>query len=70
MPLNETDFEHSVSLLPWVQTWIGVNNFETLTPEGWFEEGHGLKGGKNNDYGIWLPYHYKGTFLGATTPSV
>ena len=37
VPLNETSFEHSVSLLPWICTYIGVNNIEPLNPEGWFE---------------------------------
>ena len=49
--LNETSFENSVSFLPWIWTWIGVNNIEPLTPEGWFKEGHGFKGGKKIDYG-------------------
>ena len=46
VPLNKTAFERLVSLLPWLQTWIGVNNIEPLTPEGWFEEGHRMKGEK------------------------
>ena len=62
MPLNETAFDRSATLLPWVQTFIGVNNVEPLTPEGYFEEGRGMKGGKNNDGGIWMPYPLKGTF--------
>ena len=36
LAVNYTSFEHSVSLLPWDWTWIGVNNIEPLTPEGWF----------------------------------
>ena len=60
--LNDTSFERSVSLLPWFQILIGAYNVEPLTPEGWFEEGHGFKSGKNNDNGIWMPYHSKGTF--------
>ena len=52
LPLDETAFERSVSLFPWVRIWIGVNNIEPLTPEGWFEEVHGFKGGKKNDNGI------------------
>ena len=39
-----------------------MNNIEPFTPEGWLEEGHVLKGEKNNDDGIWMPYNYKGTF--------
>ena len=63
VPLNETAFESSATLFPWVQTWIGVNNIDILTPKGWFEEGHEMKGGNNNNNGIWTPYHSKGTFL-------
>ena len=69
-PLDETTFKRSMSLLPWVRTWIGVNNIEPLTPEGWSEEGHGFKGGKKNDDGICIPYHSKGTFIWAPAPSV
>ena len=47
-----------------------MNNIETLTPECWFEECYGMKGGKNNDDDIWMPYHYKVTFLWAPAPSV
>ena len=65
VPLNETDFEHSETLFTWVQTWIGVNNIETLTPEGWLEEGRGTRGGKKNGDGIWMPYHTKTTFYGS-----
>ena len=65
-PLKKTDFECSVSLLSWVWTYIGVNNIDTLNPEGWFEKGHGFKEGKKNDDSIWMPYHSKGTlFMGA-----
>ena len=60
--LNETDSERLATLLPWVQTWIGVNNIETFTPDGWFKEVHGMKGGKNNYDVIRMPYHYRGTF--------
>ena len=48
-----------ISLLPWVRTWIEVNNIVNLTPEGWFKEGHGFKRGKKNDDGIWMLYHSK-----------
>ena len=36
VPLNKIAFECSTSLLPWVQTCIGMNSIEPLTPEGWF----------------------------------
>ena len=60
--LNETAFERSVSLLPWVRKWVGVNNIEPLTPEGWFKEYCGFKVGKKNDNGIWVSYHSKDNF--------
>ena len=62
LPLNDTSFERSVLLLPWVRTWIGVNNIEPFTHEGWLEEGHIFKGGKKKDSGICMPYHSKRTF--------
>ena len=64
MPLNETDFERLASLLPWVQTCIGLNKIETLTPEGWFEEECVMNTGKKYHDGIWMPYHSKGNFYG------
>ena len=45
-------FERLESLLPWVQTWIGVNIIEPLTPECWSGEVCGMKVGKKNGYGI------------------
>ena len=36
VPLNKIAFECSTSLLPWVQTCIGMNSIEPCTPEGWF----------------------------------
>ena len=62
--LDETSFESLASLLPWVQIWIGVNNIEPLTPEGWFNVGRGTKVGNKNGDGIWMPYHFKGNFYG------
>ena len=47
-----------------------MNNIEPLTPEGWFEEGRGLKGGKKIDDVILMSYHYKGTFFWVPAPSV
>ena len=70
VPLNETAFERSETLFTWVQKWIGVNNIEPLTPEGWFDEGHGMQGGNKNGDGIWMPYHMKNTFLWSPAPSV
>ena len=43
VPLNCTAFERSEMMLPWVKTLIGFNTIDTLTPEGWFKEGCGMK---------------------------
>ena len=59
-PLNNTALDISATLLPWVQTWIGVYNILPLTPEGWSEEGNEMKGAKKNGDVIWMPYHSKG----------
>ena len=67
MVLYETAFERSVLLLPWFWTWIGVNKIERLTPEGWFEEFRGFKGGKKNDDVIWMHYYSK-VFFNAHPP--
>ena len=47
-----------------------MNKDEPLTPEGWFEEGHGFKGGNKNDNVIWMTYHSKSTFLWEPATSV
>ena len=64
VPLNDTACDHSASIFPWVKTWIGVNNIQPLTPEGWFEEGDGIREGKKNKDGICMPYYSKGIFNG------
>ena len=68
--LNGTAFERYGSILPWICTWIGLNNIEPLNPEGWFEEVHGFNRGNNIDNSIWMPYHSKGSFLWVPAPSV
>ena len=34
VPLNETAFDNFALMLPWFQTWIGVNSIEPFTPDG------------------------------------
>ena len=57
VPLNEKVFQRLTTMLPWVQKWIGVNNIETLTPEGWFEEVHIMNEGKKNGNDILISYN-------------
>ena len=64
--------ERSPELVDWIRTWTGLDNLEPLTPEGWFEEGHGITGGELDSHGVWIPSHGpKGqTFLWTPAPAV
>ena len=69
VPLKKTTTENLTTMLQWVKACIGVITIKALTPEGWFEEGHGIQGGKK--WG-WYLYNLpcKGIFLWATALSV
>ena len=47
-----------------------MNNIDHFTPDGWFEECHGIKGGKKNNNGIYMTYNLKVTFKLASVPSL
>eukprot|EP00956_Cyclotella_meneghiniana_P030672 scaffold78001_cov41-Cyclotella_meneghiniana.AAC.3 len=50
--------ERSPTLLPWIQSWCLNSTIQPLTPDDWFETGHGITdGGNNNKRGIWIPTH-------------
>jgi hypothetical protein len=38
----------------WICSWFSTNA-TFLTPEGWFDEGHGITGGAPNSEGVWIP---------------
>jgi hypothetical protein len=44
-------------LLTWVRSWTDWPKLEPLTPKGWFEEGHRIKGGSMDKHKIWMPTH-------------
>ena len=44
-------------LLDWIRTWTQSPLLVPLTPEGWFEEGHGITGGEMDSRGVWIPRH-------------
>ena len=52
--------ERSSTLVDWIRAWTGRPELEPLTPEGWFEEGHGITGGEKDKHGVWIPSHEKG----------
>jgi len=68
IPFDETAFERSQSLKPWVQSWA-TPKAEFLEPEDWFERGHDIKGGGLNDYGMYVPTIVCGTFIWSPPPA-
>jgi hypothetical protein len=57
VPLNRSVFDQSPPLLSWVQSWIPLPDIQPLSPEGWFQEGHGVQGGYYNSESekAWVP---------------
>jgi hypothetical protein len=64
--------ERHPPLLAWVRTWTGRPSLTPLTPEGWFEEGHGIVGGTRDHNNVWMPLYGKGgrMFLWSPPPAV
>jgi hypothetical protein len=55
--LSRTAVERHPPLLSWVRSWTDLPKLEPLTPEGWFEEGHGIRGGQLDRHKVWMPIH-------------
>jgi hypothetical protein len=55
-----------------VRTWTGRPTLKPLSPEGWFEEAHGIVGGLPDHNNMWMPIYGKGVkmFLLAPPPSI
>ena len=51
--LGQSAIERCPFLLEWVRTWTGRPKLRPLTPEGWFEEGHGITYGKGGRLFLW-----------------
>jgi hypothetical protein len=70
--LDKTAIHRSKDLLGWVRSWCGVRDIVPLSPEGWFEEGHGIIGGHKDKHGVWMPDHEPGgkTHLWAPPPAI
>ena len=68
--LAKSAVERSPSLIDWIRSW-SESNLVPLSPEGWFEKGHGMAGGAKDDRGVWIPAHVsKGhTFLWTPPPA-
>ena len=70
VPLHESALDRSKSLLKWLQSWVPDKHLQTLSPEDWYDVGHGIDGGGPNIDGIWTPIYNKRCKLWAPTPAV
>ena len=55
--LGKDTVERHPPLLDWIRSWTERDGFKSLTPEGWYEEGHGFTGGRDDKHGVWIPTH-------------
>jgi hypothetical protein len=64
--------EHHPPILDWVHTWTDRPDLVALTPEGWYEKGHGITGGVLYEHKVWISTHNKkgGLFLWTPPPAV
>ena len=70
IPLHQSAIERHPPLLDWISSWSSKmgNEVEHLSPEGWFERGHDIAGGRDNSDGIWMPRYSTGTYVWAPPP--
>ena len=55
--LGKSAVERHPPVLDWIRSWTEQVKIVPLTPEGWFEEGHGITGGALDKRNIWIPNH-------------
>jgi hypothetical protein len=68
IPFHLSAIQRSPDVEPWLRSWLGPDA-ELLTPEGWFERGHGLLGGGMDKKGYWRHKVKPGTFIWAPPPA-
>jgi hypothetical protein len=68
IPFHLSAIERSPLVEPWLQSWLS-DDAEVLSPEGWFERGHDLLGGKYDVKGFWRHTIKTGTFIWAPPPA-
>ena len=61
--LGKDVIERHPPLLHWIRSWTEWDRLKPLTPEGWYEEGHGITGGQNDKHGVWIPIHSPSNIL-------
>ena len=74
--LSKSAVDRYPPLLEWLRSW-SVPDLQPLTPEGWFEEGHGIGdkdnhgiwiSGNKDKHGVWIPHHEPSGNLKLWTP--
>jgi len=55
IPLHLSALDRQPRLLPWIQEWSGCPSLSPLTPEEWYDKGHGHCGGQYTARGLWMP---------------
>jgi len=55
--LAKSAVERHPPVLEWIRSWTGQVKLAPLTPDGWFEEGHGIVGGTFDSQKVWIPRH-------------
>ncbi len=54
IPLHLNALERQPAILIWVRDWVGQPSLTPLTPEEWYDKGHGHQGGRYTSRGLWL----------------
>jgi hypothetical protein len=63
IPLHLTAFDRSTTFLPWLCRWCPAGNISPLTPDEWFERGHGILCGHLSPSGAWHPHETQDAWL-------
>jgi hypothetical protein len=66
--LSRSAIDRHPPLLDWVRGWTSRATLTPLSPEGWFDEGHGIVGGSMDHNGVWMPTYGKGGRMFLWTP--
>jgi hypothetical protein len=68
IPFHLDSIQRSPLVEEWLKSWLGPDA-EILSPEGWFERGHDILGGKMDSKGFWRHEIKSGTFVWNPPPA-
>jgi hypothetical protein len=68
--LSRTAIKRHPKVLDFVKSWVSpvLGESKVLSPEEWFQEGHGIIGGKKDPSGTWILCHVKNGRIYIWTP--